>query len=249
MTLSPEILRRRLIDHASQPYRAAGRFAYHFARGKLGRDPVFIGILARGLFPDDVEILDVGCGQGLLTAWLLAARQLYEAGDWTPQWPAPPRVAGIRGIDLLARDLKRARLAYGGQARFEEGDMREVDFGRADVVVIMDAVHYVDGQAQDDILRRVRAALPPNGLFLTRVGDAGGGLRFRLSTWVDRTVAWFRGMGRVRWHCRPVPHWSRALEALGFRVETVPMNGELPFANVMLIARLGEQCEELPGSA
>ena len=157
------------------------------------------------------------------------------------QWPAPPRVADIRGVDLLTKDVKRAQLALGGRARFEEGDMRHVDFGQADVVVMMDAVHYIDGPSQEDVLRRVRAALPPNGLFLTRVGDAGAGLRFRLSTWIDRTVAFFRGNGPPRLHCRSLPDWIRALEALGFRVETAPMNGDLPFANVMLVARLGEK--------
>jgi hypothetical protein len=40
MAPCPETLRKRLIDHASEPYRAAGKFAYHFARGKLGNDPM-----------------------------------------------------------------------------------------------------------------------------------------------------------------------------------------------------------------
>ena len=119
--------------------------------------------------------------------------------------------------------------------------MRHVDFGQPDVVVIMDAVHYVDGPSQDEVLRRVRAALPPNGLFLTRVGDADAGLGFRVSTWIDRAVAFFRGNGLPRLYCRRLSDWIGALEALGFRVETAPMNGDLPFANVMLIARLGEQ--------
>jgi SAM-dependent methyltransferase len=241
MTLSPETLRKRLIDHASEPYRAAGKFAYHFARGKLGRDPVFSGMLEHGLFPDNARILDLGCGQGLLAAWLLSARQLYDAGDWSTQWPAPPHVADIRGVDLFSKDVKRAELALGEPARFEEGDIRHVDFGQADVVVMMDAVHYIDVRSQDNILRRVSATLVPNGLFLTRVGDAGAGLRFWLSNWIDCTVAFFRGKGLSHLHCRRLPEWIRALEALGFRVETAPMNGVLPFANVLLIARLGDR--------
>ena len=75
MTLRPETLRKRLIDHASEPYRAAGRFAYPFARGKLGADAVFCGRQQRGLVPRNARIPDLGCGQGLLAAWLLAARQ------------------------------------------------------------------------------------------------------------------------------------------------------------------------------
>jgi hypothetical protein len=76
-------------------------------------------------------------------------------------------------------------------------------------------------------------------VLLARVGDAGGGLRFRLSNWVDRSVAFFRGGSLPPTHGRPLRGWVQALEALGFEVETASMNGELPFANVMLIARLG----------
>lgn len=238
MNLCPRALRQRLVELSSQRYRSAGRFAYYFARGKLGGDPMFLGLLERGLIPDQARILDLGCGQGLLAAWLLAARQSYESGDWPAGWPAPVQPVGIRGVDLLHSDIRRAQVALGASARFEQGDMRHVDFGQADVVVIMDVLHYVDIPDQDEVLRRVRAALPPGGLFLTRVGDASGGLRFKLSNWVDRTVAFFRGNRLPPLHCRPLTDWIRSLEALGFSVKTAPMNGDLPFANVMLVARL-----------
>lgn len=238
MNIRPESLRKRLVDRASQLYRTAGRFAYHFSRGKLGGDPMFLGMLERGLIPDHARILDIGCGQGLLAAWLLAAHQQHDTGEWPANWPAPGRPADFRGIDLLHSDVRRAQAALGETARFEQGDMREADFGQADVVVIMDVLHYVDIPAQDAVLRRVRDALPPNGLFLTRVGDAAAGLPFKLSSWVDRTVAFFRGNGLPPIHGRPLKEWIRALEALGFSVETANMNGDLPFANVMLVARL-----------
>lgn len=45
----------RLIDTATKSYRFAGRFAWHFARGKLSGDPVFVGMLAHGLIPDQAR--------------------------------------------------------------------------------------------------------------------------------------------------------------------------------------------------
>ncbi len=239
MNHSPHTLRQHLVELASQRYRSAGRFAYHFARGKLGGDPMFLEILQRGLIADGARVLDLGCGQGLLAAWLLAARQSFEASEWVAGWPAPSTPADLRGVDLLASDIRRAKDALGSSARFEQGDMRFVDFGQADVVVIMDVLHYVDFPAQDDVLRRVRDALSAGGVLITRVGDANGGLRFQLSNWVDRTVAFFRGGSLPPTHGRPLRGWIAALETLGFTVETASMNGELPFANVMLIARLG----------
>ena len=91
MNPSPEAVRRRLVERASARYRPAGKFAYHFARGKLGGDPLFLGILELGVLRGDLRILDLGCGQGLLGAWLLSARQLYDADDWPPEWPDSER--------------------------------------------------------------------------------------------------------------------------------------------------------------
>ncbi len=56
--------RRALLDRATQPYRAAGHFAWHFARGKLKGDPAFFGLLEHGLIPDAGRLIDLGCGQG-----------------------------------------------------------------------------------------------------------------------------------------------------------------------------------------
>jgi hypothetical protein len=43
--------------------------------------------------------------------------------------------------------------------------------------------------------------------------------------------------------------WITSLEDLGFSVETAPMNGSLPFANVMLIARLSGEAARLESTA
>jgi len=238
MSLTADALRQRLTDRASLLYRGAGRFAYHFARGKLGSDPMFLAILQRGLLPDNVRILDLGCGQGLLAAWLFVARQTWEAGDWPTGWAAPGHVAALHGVDVSSNAIRRARAAMGRRARFEKGDIREIDLGQADAIVILDVLHYVDRAAQDDVLRRAHKALSPHGLLLIRVGDASAGWGFRLSNRVDRTAALFRDHALPHLYCRPLADWIRTLEATGFVVDSIPMDGGLPFANVMLVARV-----------
>ncbi len=234
---------KRLIDRAAAPYRAAGRFAWHFARGKLGGDPVFVQMLARGLIPSDARILDIGCGQGLLASWLRSAQTLHDAGDWPPQWPAAPRPRAIRGIEIMARDIERARRALGDAATFTLGDMCDTDFGNADVAVILDVLHYVDVAAQDNVLRRVRDALAPDGTLLLRVGDAAAGLPFKISLWVDKVVTFTRGHRNPRLHCRALDDWRAALHALGFSVTALAMHQGTPFANVLLIAKLGHNSD------
>lgn len=229
--------RRTLLARASAPYRSAGLFARRFARGKLAGDPAFVGLLERGLIPDNARILDLGCGQGLLAAFLLAAWQLHAAGQWPADWPAAPRPRHLRGIELMPRDVERARRALGDRAEFVLGNICDTDFGEADAVVILDVLHYVDYAAQEAILRRVRTALTPSGVLLLRIGDAAGGLRFRFSNWVDHVVTWARGHRLGTLYCRSVAEWQHVLGNLGFHIETLPMSQGTPFANVLLVAR------------
>jgi SAM-dependent methyltransferase len=230
-----------LVERAAVPYRPSGRFAWHFARGKLGHDPVFAGLLQHGLIPDQARILDIGCGQGLLASWLMSARAMYqEKAGWPEVWPAAPALRSIHGIELMARDVERAHQALGSTAAtFTVGDMCTADFGGVDAVVILDVLHYVSFDAQNDILRRVRDALAPDGILILRIGDAAGGLPFTFSVWVDHVVTFIRGHRNSRFYCRSVADWDKALRALGFAVETLPMNEGTPFSNILLVARLG----------
>lgn len=232
---------RALLDEASRPFRTSGHFAYHYARGKLSSDSIFREILKRGLFPAEGRFLDLGCGQGSLFAWLLAARRLYEAGNWPADWPAPPNPSQLRGVELMPSDVDRAAQAFGRDhplVRIEQGDMNKVDFATADVITILDALHYFDYAHQKAVLRRIRAALPPGGLFLTRVGDASAGLPYHLCNWVDHAVTFMRGHRLPRLYCRPLAEWVELLRGFGFSVEHDPMNAGKPFANVMLVCRI-----------
>lgn len=229
---------KSLVDAAAAPYRSAGRFAWNFAKGKLGSDPAFAGLLEHGFIPDGARVLDIGCGQGLLASWLLSARRLYDNGQWLQSWPAPPRTASIHGIELMRSDVERAQQALGDAASFAVGDMCQADFGKVDAVVILDVLHYVDYAAQESVLRRVKEALAPDGRLLLRVGDANGGWRFRCSLYVDHIVTFVRGHRNSRLYCRPLSEWKETLRRLGFTVESLPMNQGTPFANILLDARL-----------
>jgi SAM-dependent methyltransferase len=234
--MTPGAATRALIDAASAPYRASGRYAYHFARGKLRGDPAFAGILELGLLRDHERIVDLGCGQGLLAAWLFAARAYYVSNGWPTDWPAAPRPASIRGIELRERDVRRAQRALSEKAEFVTGDIRYAEYGNADAVVILDVLHYMDYRSQEQVLERVRAALGAGGVLLMRVGDADGGIRFRISKCVDQIVLFAHEYRPPRFYCRSVRDWRNLLAGYGFQSEAVPMSAGTPFANVLLIA-------------
>jgi SAM-dependent methyltransferase len=228
---------KRLVAAASLRYEPDDRFARYFARGKLGGDPVFRYLLENGLLPERGSILDLGCGQGLLEALLLAAREAAARGEWPAEWPPPPEPRAMRGIDLVERDVKRARAAAEGHAQFITGDIRDTDFGRADAVVILDVLHYIDFDEQEAVLQRVRHALNEGGVLLVRVAQLSGGWRYRYTAAIDRLVMALRGHRLPRLWNRPLPEWLQRLEALGFSLDVKPMSAGTWFANVLLVAR------------
>lgn len=226
---------------ATMRYRAGGRFAWHFARGKLGRDPAFRQMLALGLVPAGARVLDIGCGQALLANLLAACENLAARGGWPAGWPAPPLGTHYTGLELMPRDVARAQAALHGLPRAPQvlqGDMCATRFDACDVVVILDVLHYVDIAAQDAVLDRVRDALAPRGRLLLRVGDASQTFGFAASQWVDRLVTTVRGHRAAPTWGRTLAAWTAALQARGFTVHPRHMSQGTPFANVLLVCDL-----------
>ncbi len=235
---------RALVHTACAPYRRAGRFAYHFAAGKLSRDPVFAALLRQGLLAPGARVLDIGCGQGVLAALLAACDHPGATAAWPAAWAPAPRGVRYHGLDLMPRDIARAQAALAAaapQARFEAADMRQAVFPTSDVAVILDVLHYVDHAEQAQVLQRVRDALAPGGRLLLRVGDSQQRLGFAVSQWVDRAVTRVRGHSVPPTWGRTMPQWQALLGELGFEVSTQPMHRGTPFANMLLVAQLPAQ--------
>ena len=98
-------------------------------------------------------------------------------------------------------------------------------------------LHYISYKAQEDVLRRIRAALPTGGTFITRIGDAAGGLPFSYSNWVDRIIFFLRGHGIIPIYCRSTAEWLDVLKRCGFEARSMPMHEGTPFCSIMLIAK------------
>jgi cyclopropane fatty-acyl-phospholipid synthase-like methyltransferase len=239
--MKPEF-KRQLRDLATHSYRHTGYFNYRWARGKLGQDAIFPALIEHAVFRDGARVLDLGCGRGLLAAWLLAAEQLASSGQWPETLPHPPRDLRFKGVELMGREAEVGNRAlqprFPGRVELAGGDMREVPVAGVDAVAILDVLHYVDFAAQDRLLDRIREALPPGGVFITRVGNAAAGWRFGFSQFVDRCMAMAQGHSVPPTWCRPVEDWVEQLSQRDFEVSAAPMSQGTLFANVMLIGRV-----------
>lgn len=234
-----------LIRQASRPYWRAGLYANRFAAGKLGGDPVFAHLFRHGLLNapaadnKGATLLDLGCGQGLLAACCAAAPSVMQAGQWPADWAEPPTLANYRGIELIAKDAGRGQRALQGTAPWitiETGDLRHTAFGQADVVVVLDVLHYLPHTDHAPVLARIHQALPRGGRLVARIGDAEGGVKTALARLIDQTVWLGRARHRNALHYRSTGDWKMLVEHAGFRVDSFsPVPGER-FANHLLVA-------------
>jgi len=230
---------KRLLEAAAQPYAAAGRYALHFARGKLRHDPVYFFLLRRGLLPDRGRLLDVGCGRGLLLSLLRAARESYRAGRWPEGWAAPPLDLDLTGIDLRADHVRIARAALGSDAHLEARNLLDFDFPPSAAIVLLDVLLYLREDEQQRALGKAAAALASGGVLLLREADAGAGVAYGLSQLSERLLEALRGRPFARLRYRRAAEWAGLLESLGFRVAMEPMSEGTPFANVLFVCKKG----------
>ena len=120
----------------------------HLVDGFLGAVPGLRARLAAG-----IRVLDLGCGAGHAVT---VAAQAFPASRFVG--------LDIDGRVVAAAQAERARLAL-GNAAFAVADAAMLPpHPQFDVITAFDAVH--DQRCPQEVLRRVRAALAPGGVFI-----------------------------------------------------------------------------------
>ena len=226
-----------LLEEAARRYHGADAFARRFAFGKLRLDPVFSALLMRGCLPDRGTLLDLGCGQGLLLALLVAARDQFGRGQWPQGWPPPPLKLALHGIELDPDRAGVAQRALVNHAQVTRRDLRDAAFPSCSAVVLIDVLLYLEESDQFRVLEKAAAALEPGGLLLLREADAGAGFAFLVTRWGERLLEILRGRLLDRLHYRGAAQWAGLLESLGFSVNAEPMSAGTPFANVLFVCK------------
>jgi trans-aconitate methyltransferase len=149
----------------------------------------------------DERILDLGCGDGALTAKIAAAGARVTGVDGSPEFVAAARA---RGLDAVVMD---------GQALTYDGEF--------DAVFSNAALHWMPDAAA--VLRGVHRALVPGGRFAGELGGHGNVAAIRLA--VDAAVA-AHGIdpgAYAPWYFPTAAEYRAELEAAGFRVDSIAL--------------------------
>lgn len=225
-----------LIERTAYRYLDTGMFNWEFVRGKLRHDPVYFNLLRRGFLPPQGRLLDLGCGRGILLALLRTARELFENGEYPEDWPPPP-VLHLHGLEGRPKDAEAARHALGESATIETADLQDAVFPPSEAVLLLDVLHYLPAQAQEDLLARIAHILTPGGVLLIRDADAAAGWRFTATRVQERLMALSRRHWKQRFHYRSAAEWRELLERLGLETDQEPMGMGTPYGNVLIAAR------------
>jgi SAM-dependent methyltransferase len=195
----------------------AARYPSAFLRAYVGAkmriDPVYAAVFER--IRDSAEpLLDVGCGVGVLAAYLRARG-----------FAAP-----IRGIDHDERKVSVAiRIVH--DATFDVADARTA-IAAGGTIVLLDLLHYFQAGDQANILA---AAAANAKTVIIRDAVRDGSWRYRL-TYAQETFS-----RAVRWLRAERLHFLTRDEIVrpfaGFDAEVVPLYGRTPFNNYLFVFR------------
>ena len=195
-----------------------------FARCKLAFDPMF-GELPRMLAgaADITTILDIGCGYGIPACWCL---ETFPAARVHGLEPDPERVR-VASLVLAERGTVSQGLAP---------DLPPLPAGTgADLVLLLDMLHYLDDATVDALLQRCFAVLRPGGRLVMRVSVPPPGR----PSWMWRLENFMvQRSGRGPWF-RPMDEAARRLEAAGFTLTVTEASANPELAWLVGLAAKG----------
>ncbi len=204
---------------------AAGRYKrwprlYYYAMGKIALDPAYQTV-AKALGDSTLPLLDLGCGIGLLAAYLRASGHRAPIVGWD--------------VDEAKIEVAKAVLP-GSTESFRAGDA--IDFSEhCGDVVMLDVLHYFSDQEQQRVLKKIAASIAPHGVALIRLTLNEPNWRFAATKAEERFVHFTRWISVQGWNFPKRDEVSLPFAQVGLDVEVRPMWGWTPFNSHLFTIR------------
>lgn len=199
----------------------------HYSRGKLHTDPLYEGI-HQVLMENELPLLDVGCGLGLLAGYLRARG-----------WFMP-----ITGVDLDEDKILAARAASAQRGEngveFIAGDARNSVPNFCGNVALLDFLQFLHLSEQEALLRDLARRVAPGGIFVIRACLDDGTWRYLLTIAADWFALGTRWMPSAPVHYPLEAGMRNLLAREGLTGLAEPLWGLTPFNNQLLVFRRPE---------
>jgi 2-polyprenyl-3-methyl-5-hydroxy-6-metoxy-1,4-benzoquinol methylase len=154
------------------------------------------------LIPKKADVVDVGCGFGLLANYIAIMSQNRR----------------VFGIDISTRRIQVAKRTVGTRQNidFVRGDVKDLCLSECDVVVMTDFLHHISFDDQLHLLREVNSKLKIGGQLIVRDISAGRSWKYFCHLLLDT----FLNIGKPLFF-RNRRSWDLLLEQTGFIVTQV----------------------------
>jgi uncharacterized protein (DUF2062 family) len=222
-----------LIRQTSDRYLHASLMAWELARARLRTDSVYRTAACAGLLTSGGALVDVGCRQGLMLAFLIDARRAFRAGTWPSGAAAPPEFERMVGVEVRPRFVRVARQALGGDAEIIQADAVAWPPEPCHTALMIDVLHLMNAEQQERLLSAVVSALEPGGVLMVREANADVGWRLGMVRAINRLGALALGRWRRPLHFRTTAEWLVCFDRLGLEAEVVPMANGTPLGSVV----------------
>ena len=161
-------------------------------------------------------VFDLGCGEGMLTNLLAAARPEIAFHAW----------------DLDRDKIGLAQKAAAPTAHFEAGDFRHLQAASAGALIFNDVLHHYPFDQQAEILDWCKSLLAGDGLIILKEVDASDKHDVAWTTYWDNRL-----YPADKLHFRTIPEWKTALSKAGFRLHDVrKVRHPWPASRTVLVA-------------
>lgn len=208
-------------QNAAERFRHS-RHLHGYAKGKITWDPAYPAV-ADLLRQSCNPLLDIGCGMGLLAAYL------RESG-------CQQRILGIEPDTSKVRIAEaHVQPAYPG-LEFRVGDARFLPEFSGDVVML-DVLHYMPSDVQRSVLEQIGARICQGGRALIRTTFRDRSWRYRVTLIEEafvRVSGWIRG-GKCRFPSRE--EVTSPFAGAEWDITVKPMWGRTPFNSHLVEVR------------
>lgn len=171
------------------------------------------------MLPDNGRIIDLGCGEGLLSNYLAIA--------------SPNRK--ITGVEIAPERLVRAKKGI-KNAFFFVGDIIKTPYPKANAIVLFHVLHHLPNRdAQEEVLKKAKNSLKENGKLII--------VEVHVKPTIKYAAAWFADHFLVPWvfekrfytkaYFRNESDWINLLKKVGFKIKVIEATSGRPFPNIV----------------